>query len=83
MVIHWVSGFPVSLPWWSFAIGIGFSAVDRDILRPLPRHQGIAAGSDRSVEIRVALCQRSTSRSTLMHPVPAPTMQTLRPASDD
>ena len=26
MVIHWVSGFPVSLPWWSFAIGIGFSA---------------------------------------------------------
>ena len=26
MIIHWVSGFPVSLPWWSFAIGIGFSA---------------------------------------------------------
>jgi putative ABC transport system permease protein len=26
MVIHWVSGFPISLPWWSFAIGIGFSA---------------------------------------------------------
>ena len=26
MVIHWVSNFPVSLPWWSFAIGIGFSA---------------------------------------------------------
>jgi putative ABC transport system permease protein len=24
--IHWISGFPVSLPWWSFAIGIGFSA---------------------------------------------------------
>ena len=24
--IHYVSGFPVSLPWWSFAIGIGFSA---------------------------------------------------------
>jgi putative ABC transport system permease protein len=24
--IHWLSGFPVSLPWWSFAIGIGFSA---------------------------------------------------------
>ena len=23
---HLVSGFPVSLPWWSFAIGIGFSA---------------------------------------------------------
>ena len=26
MLVHWVSGFPVSLPWWSFAIGIGFSA---------------------------------------------------------
>jgi putative ABC transport system permease protein len=25
-VIHLVTGFPVSLPWWSFAIGIGFSA---------------------------------------------------------
>jgi putative ABC transport system permease protein len=24
--IHWLSGFPVSLPWWSFALGIGFSA---------------------------------------------------------
>jgi putative ABC transport system permease protein len=22
----WVTGFPVSLPWWSFAIGLGFSA---------------------------------------------------------
>ena len=26
LLIHWVTGFPVSLPWWSFAIGIGFSA---------------------------------------------------------
>src|SRR5215216_4172701 len=26
LIIHWVTGFPVSLPWWSFAIGIGFSA---------------------------------------------------------
>jgi putative ABC transport system permease protein len=26
LIIHWASGFPVSLPWWSFAIGIGFSA---------------------------------------------------------
>jgi putative ABC transport system permease protein len=24
--VHWLSGFPVSLPWWSFAIGIAFSA---------------------------------------------------------
>ena len=26
LVVHWVSGFPISLPWWSFAIGLGFSA---------------------------------------------------------
>jgi putative ABC transport system permease protein len=26
VAIHFASGFPVSLPWWSFAIGLGFSA---------------------------------------------------------
>jgi putative ABC transport system permease protein len=26
LIVHWASGFPVSLPWWSFALGIGFSA---------------------------------------------------------
>jgi len=26
IVVHLVSGFPISLPWWSFAIGLGFSA---------------------------------------------------------
>jgi putative ABC transport system permease protein len=26
VVVHFVSGFPISLPWWSFAIGLGFSA---------------------------------------------------------
>ena len=26
LLVHWISGFPISLPWWSFAIGIGFSA---------------------------------------------------------
>ena len=24
--VHMLSGFPISLPWWSFAIGLGFSA---------------------------------------------------------
>jgi putative ABC transport system permease protein len=24
--IHLLTGFPISLPWWAFAIGIGFSA---------------------------------------------------------
>ncbi len=23
--VHWLTGFPVSLPWWSFALGFGFS----------------------------------------------------------
>ena len=26
LLVHLVSGFPVSLPWWSFAIGLGFSS---------------------------------------------------------
>jgi putative ABC transport system permease protein len=26
LAVHWLTAFPVSLPWWSFAIGIGFSA---------------------------------------------------------
>ena len=25
-LVHLVTGFPVSMPWWSFAIGLGFSA---------------------------------------------------------
>jgi putative ABC transport system permease protein len=26
VIVHLTTGFPVSLPWWSFAIGLGFSA---------------------------------------------------------
>ena len=26
LTVHWLTNFPVSLPWWSFALGIGFSA---------------------------------------------------------
>ena len=26
LAVHLISGFPISLPWWSFAIGLGFSA---------------------------------------------------------
>ena len=25
LAVHLISGFPISLPWWSFAIGLGFS----------------------------------------------------------
>jgi putative ABC transport system permease protein len=24
--VSWLTGFPISLPWWSFALGLGFSA---------------------------------------------------------
>jgi putative ABC transport system permease protein len=26
LLIHSLSGFPISLPWWSFVLGLGFSA---------------------------------------------------------
>lgn len=26
LCVHWLTAFPISLPWWSFAIGVGFSA---------------------------------------------------------
>ena len=26
IAVHLVTGFPLSMPWWSFAIGLGFSA---------------------------------------------------------
>jgi len=26
LLVNWLTGFPVSLPWWSFALGFGFSA---------------------------------------------------------
>jgi putative ABC transport system permease protein len=25
LIVHWTTGFPVSLPWWSFLLGLGFS----------------------------------------------------------
>ena len=26
VTVHYLTGFPISLPWWSFALGLGFSA---------------------------------------------------------
>ena len=28
LVVNFFAGFPVSLPWWSFALGLGFSATN-------------------------------------------------------
>ena len=25
--VHYATGFPISLPWWSFALGLGFSSL--------------------------------------------------------
>jgi putative ABC transport system permease protein len=27
LTVNWLAGFPFSLPWWSFALGVGFSAL--------------------------------------------------------
>ncbi|HTM05091.1 MAG TPA: ABC transporter permease [Vicinamibacterales bacterium] len=44
IAIHFVSGFPISLPWWSFAIGIGFSATVGIFFGMVPAYR--AAGLD-------------------------------------
>jgi putative ABC transport system permease protein len=46
--VHWLTGFPVSLPWWSFALGIGFSAGVGSFSASSPP-QGVAPGSDRAL----------------------------------
>jgi putative ABC transport system permease protein len=37
LAVNMASGFPVSLPWWSFALGIGFSASVGIFFGMLPR----------------------------------------------
>jgi putative ABC transport system permease protein len=44
VIIHFASGFPISLPWWSFAIGLGFSAGVGIFFGMLPAYR--AAGLD-------------------------------------
>ena len=59
-LINVLSGFPISLPWWSFAIGIGFSATVGHLLRHLPGLQGGPARPDRSPPLRIAAQPRAT-----------------------
>lgn len=35
-LVHWISAFPISLPWWSFAIGLGFSSTVGLVFGMLP-----------------------------------------------
>ena len=58
--VHLFSGFPISLPWWSFAIGLGFSAVGRHLFRHVSRHQSLAPRSDRSAALRIGRAPRSS-----------------------
>jgi putative ABC transport system permease protein len=36
LLVHWISGFPISLPWWSFALGLGFSSAVGLVFGMLP-----------------------------------------------
>ena len=51
--VHLVSGFPISLPWWSFALGLGLLRLGRHLLRHVSRRQSLAPGPDRSAQIRM------------------------------
>jgi putative ABC transport system permease protein len=42
--VHFATGFPISLPWWSFAIGLGFSAAVGIFFGMVPAYR--AAGLD-------------------------------------
>ena len=46
LLVNLLSGFPVSLPWWSFALGLGFSASVGVFFGMLPA--GARPGSIRS-----------------------------------
>ena len=48
------TGFPISLPWWSFAIGLGFSAGGRHLLRHGAGGPRVAPRPDRSAAARVS-----------------------------
>ena len=54
---------PVSMPWWSFAIGFALLGRRRHLLRPLPRVPRLPPRPDRSAAVRVGgTSRRSTSQ---------------------
>ena len=55
LAVHFLTGFPVSLPMWSFATRHWFLRHGRDRLRNVSRNPRRASRSDRSVAIRVAV----------------------------
>ena len=59
LLVNVVSGFPISLPWWSFALGLGFSAGGRHLLRDAP---GLARGPASTRSRRCATSSASRRR---------------------
>ena len=53
-LVNVVSGFPISLPWWSFALGLGFLGRGRHLLRHAAGLARLAPRSNRSSALRVA-----------------------------
>ena len=60
--VHLVSGFPISLPWWSFAHRPRLLGVGRHLLRHVSRVQGLAPRSDRSAALRIDATGARTPR---------------------
>ena len=54
--VHFWTGFPISLPWWSFAIAIGFSATVGIVFGLYPAIRALRqSGPDRGAALRVVL----------------------------
>jgi putative ABC transport system permease protein len=50
-IVHLVSGFPVSLPWWAFALGLGFSASVGLFFGMWPAFKALASRSNRGAPL--------------------------------
>ena len=53
--VHYATGFPVSLPWWSHAIGFGFSASVGILFGLFPAVRASRPRSDRRAPSRIGL----------------------------
>ena len=60
--VHLISGFPISLPWWSFALGLGFSASVGIFFGMYPAVQGLPPRPHRSAALRINLAPSVAGR---------------------